>query len=122
MIDTTPGNNQIDFWIAIPTLTNTILGRINSHMEIPFRENSVVIGNGTKLFTLADIVKFGMNQNYTIPLMIEYNKDACLESSGNGLNAKRVCTTFGVAASDLNSNVRIWTRPLDGQKFVILGR
>lgn len=121
-MNTNPGSNPIDFWISIPTLANTILGRTTSDMEMPFKENSVVIGNGTKLFTLADIVKFGIQQQYAIPLMVEFSKDACLESSGPALNARKVCTTFGQAASSLNSNVQIWTHPMNGKQYVILGR
>lgn len=92
-------------------------------MEMPFTQNSVVIGNGTKIFTLADLVRFGMRQTYTIPLMIEYNKPICLESSGDALNSGRICTTFGQAAEQLNASaVQIWVHPMTGAKYVILSR
>lgn len=121
-MNTNPGSNPVDFWISIPTLANTILGRTSSEMEMPFTQNSVVIGNGTKLFTLADIVRFGIQQNYAIPMMVEYEKDICLESSGEALNSRKVCTTFGQAAESLNTNIQVWTHPMNGRRYVVIGR
>ncbi len=58
----------------------------------------MVLGVGTRAFTLADTVGFGIQTSYSMPLMIEANKEICLQSSGDGLNSERICTTFGDAA------------------------
>jgi hypothetical protein len=79
----------------------------------------MVLGNGTKAFTLADTVGFGISKRFTVPIMIEADKEICLKSSGPALNSETLCTTFGNAAS-LDTSVVTWTR-YDGQKYVILG-
>jgi hypothetical protein len=50
--------------------------------------------------------------------MIAADKQICLKSSGVALNTQTICTTFGAEAPVS----MIWTRPIDGKKYVVLGQ
>lgn len=63
--------------------------------KIPFRENRMVLGEGTRAFTLADTVGFGIKTQLRMPLLIESNKLMCLSSTGTSLNSNEICTRFG---------------------------
>jgi hypothetical protein len=84
---------------------------------VNFSEARLVLGVGTSAFTVADTVGFGIKTQFRIPLLIEADKDVCLESSGNSLTSGRLCTKFG---ADVPSSVQTLTRP-DGKRYVILG-
>lgn len=94
---TTPGANPItDIWMTIPALSRA---RGYSWLEgeagkIRFEENRMVLGTGNKAFTIADTVGFGVKTQYAIPLIIEANKQMCLQSSGAGLNSRTICAPF----------------------------
>ncbi len=96
---TNPGANPItDIWMTIPSFSNTRLGYswLDGEVgKISFIENRMVLGAGTRAFTLADTVGFGIKTKYAIPLAVEANKSICLDSTGNGLNHTRICTRFG---------------------------
>lgn len=87
--------------------------------KVAFSDNRMVLGVGTKAFTLADTVGFGIKTQYRVPIMIEADKKTCLQSSGNSLNSETICTSFG-DASILSSNVHVFTR-YDGKKYVVIG-
>lgn len=94
---TTPGANPVtSVWMTIPRLTNTRIGQ-GWDGTLPFNDVRMVVGNGTRLFTLADTVGFGMKTQYRVPLMIPYEKEFCLTSTGSALAHERVCTTIGSA-------------------------
>lgn len=83
--------------MTIPSFLNTRLGYswLDGEVgKISFIENRMVLGAGTRAFTLADTVGFGIKTKYTIPLAVEANKSICLDSTGNGLNHARICTQF----------------------------
>lgn len=82
---TNPGENGIDdMWMTIPSLSKkarvgyTWLDGIPG--KIPFRANAMVFGLGTKAFTLADTVGYGIKPDLEVPLVIRSDKDMCLES------------------------------------------
>lgn len=85
--------------------------------RIAFQDNRMVLGQGTKAFTLADTVGFGIKTQYTIPLIIPASKRICLKSEGSALNGASICTTFGEAGTNLSK----WTRA-DGEQFVNMGQ
>ena len=85
--------------------------------RIAFQDNRMVLGQGTKAFTLADTVGFGIKTQYTIPLIIPASKRICLKSEGSALNSASICTTFGEAGTNLSK----WTRA-DGEQFVNMGQ
>ena len=62
--------------------------------RIRFEENRMVLGVGTRAFTLADTVGFGIKRAYNVPLIIEANKLICMRSLGAAINSAQVCTTF----------------------------
>ncbi len=108
--------------MTIPLLSNARLGY--SWLEtdgttgtIPFEANHMVLGEGTRAFTLADTVGFGIKTALPIPLLIESDKLMCLSSTGATLNSREICTKFGqyVGAS-------IQTETICGKNYVILGR
>lgn len=121
---TNPGENPItDIWMTIPTLSRariggTYLDRLTG--KIAMNQNQVVVGNGSNVFSLADIVKLGIKTQYEVPLMIETTKKICLDSSGDALNTRRVCTTFGDAASGI-STIKVWQNPITRQEYVVIG-
>ena len=63
--------------------------------KVAFADHRMVLGVGTKAFTLADSVGFGIKTRFRIPLMIEADKKICLKSEGTSLNSENICTTFG---------------------------
>ncbi len=98
-IDTTPGANPIaDLWMNIPVLSSTHIGYSwidGQPGKIRFEDNRMVLGVGTKAFTLADTVGFGLRPRFLVPLMIEVNKEFCLASTGDALNIGKLCTVIG---------------------------
>jgi hypothetical protein len=86
--------------------------------KVAFSDNRMVLGVGTKAFTLADTVGFGIKTQFRIPMMIEADKQICLKSEGTSLNEQTICTTFGAEAPAS----MIWTRPIDGKQYVMLGQ
>ena len=126
---TNPGANPItQLWMTIPTLSRARLGYSfldNVPGRLPFEKNGVVVGQGSKVFTLADVVGFGLTQRYQIPLMVEAEKQICLQGSGEGVDNKTICTTFGAAAEEFNrtnsTKILTWTRPTDGKRYVVIG-
>lgn len=122
---TNPGANPItDLWMTIPVLawTQQKLGYSwldGIQWRVAFNDNRMVLGVGTKAFTLADTVGFGIKTQYRVPIMIEADKKTCLQSTGNSLNSEIICTSFG-DASALSSNVHVFTR-YDGKKYVVIG-
>ncbi len=134
---TNPGENGIDdMWMTIPSLSKkarvgyTWLDGIPG--KIPFRANAMVFGLGTKAFTLADTVGYGIKPDLEVPLVIRSDKDMCLESWWVEINSEKLCTTFGEAAklgtpvtvidsqiTQYGQNI-VWTRPLDSKEFVVL--
>ena len=75
-----------------------------------------------------------MRQQLAIPLMIEVDKKVYLKSSGEALNSETLRTSFRDAAMlgtpvtvidsqtvKYGDNI-IWTRPVDGTQFLVLGR
>ena len=60
----------------------------------------MVVGNGTNVFTLSDVVSFGFTQKYNVPLLIEADKKMCLSGQGNGVNNTELCTQFGAEATN----------------------
>ena len=113
--------------MTIPTLTRARVGYSfldNVPGRLPFEANGVVVGQGSKVFTLADVVGFGIKQRYTIPLMVEAEKQICLQGSGEAVDNKALCTTFGAAAEEFNrtNNTKIltWTRPTDEKRYVVI--
>lgn len=122
-LNTTPGANPItDLWMTIPLLAGTQrLGYTwldGIPGKVAFSDNRMVLGVGTKAFTLADTVGFGIRTQYRIPLMIEANKKICIKSEGTSLNSENICTTFGEGAP----TSMLWTRPIDGKKYVVIGQ
>jgi hypothetical protein len=118
---TNPGANPVtSVWMTIPRLANARLGQSWDN-ALPFSDVRMVVGQGTRLFTLADTVGFGMKTEYRIPLMIPYDKVFCLSSTGSVLNSERVCTTIGEAVRYIGNGVQIFERPTDGKKYVVLG-
>lgn len=119
---TNPGANPItDIWMTIPNLSFARLGYswLDGEVgKIPFIENRMVLGAGTRAFTLADTVGFGIKTKYTIPLAIEANKSICLDSTGNGLNHTRICTRFGNLVSDAYK----FTPYESNIQYVLIGR
>ena len=110
---TNPGANPLtDLWMTIPRLSQARMGQSWTNV-IPFSENRMVLGVGTKAFVLADTVGLGVKTQYAIPLIIEADKKICLESSGNSLNSNRICTTFGNLAP---------VKRFNGKDYVVLGR
>lgn len=89
--------------MTIPTLSHARLGYswLDGEVgKIRFEENRMVLGAGTRAFTLADTVGFGIKTQYVIPLIVEANKSICLDSTGIGINHTRICTQFGNLVSD----------------------
>jgi hypothetical protein len=82
-IFTNPGANPItDIWMTISTFGGTKMGYSwldGTPGKIRFEDNRIVLGNGTRAFTLADEVGFGVKTQYPIPLMLEYDKELCLK-------------------------------------------
>jgi hypothetical protein len=122
---TNPGANPItDLWMNIPTLagTNRNFGTnwLDGESEqIAFADNRVVVGNGTRIFTLADRVWLWVKTTYQMPLIIPADKRICLTSAGTSLNSESICTTFWEGAA-LDSRIKTWTW-VDGTKFVNIG-
>lgn len=121
-LDTTPGANPItDLWMTIPVLAGSQrLGYTwldGTPGKVAFSDNRMVLGVGTKAFTLADSVGFGIKTQFRIPLMIEADKKICLTSEGSSLNSASICTTFGAGAPDS----MVWTR-IDGKRYVVIGQ
>lgn len=113
--------------MTIPTLSRARLGYSfldNIPGRIAFEKNGVVVGQQSKVFTLADVVGFGLTQRYQIPLMIEAEKQICLQGSGEAVDNKALCTTFGAAAEEFNRTnntpILTWTRPTDGKRYVVI--
>jgi hypothetical protein len=105
--------------MTIPTLSNARLGYSwldNQPGKIRFEDNKMVLGVGTRAFTLADRVGFGIKQMYNIPLLIEVDKFVCLKSGGTSMNANNVCTTFGALAP---SNMEVMVAGV--KKYIIIG-
>ena len=48
--------------------------------KLAFEQNRMVLGLGTKAFTLADTVGFGIKRDESIPLVISADKEICLKS------------------------------------------
>lgn len=124
VMTTNPGANPItDLWMTIPVLAGT--QRIgytwldNTPGKVAFADNQMVLGVGTKAFTLNDTVGFGIRTQYRIPLILEANKKICLKSEGTSMNSESICTTFGAAAS-ISPTISQWTRR-DGVGFVNIG-
>ncbi len=84
-----------------------------------FADNRMVLGAGTKAFTLNDTVGFGIKTQYRIPLIIEASKKICLKSEGMSMNSESICTSFGEAAN-ISPRIEQWTR-VDGTQFVNIG-
>lgn len=99
---TNPGENPLTaLWMTIPTLSNARLGYSftdiipgEDGVQIAFSENSLVVGSGTRLFTLADTVGFGLKTELPIPLIIPYDQKMCLTGSGQITNQSR-CSWIG---------------------------
>lgn len=53
--------------------------------------------------------------------MLEAEKKICLDGSGDNIDDTSICTTFGEAAK-ISPNITIFSRPIDGKKYVIIGR
>lgn len=85
--------------------------------RVAFGDNRMVLGVGTKAFTLADTVGFGIRTQYRMPLMIEADRKICIKSEGSSLNTQALCTTFGQETP----TSMIWTR-IDGKKYIVLGQ
>ncbi len=122
-LSTNPGANPItDLWMTIPVLAGTQrLGYTwldGTPGKVAFSDNRMVLGAGTKAFSLADTVGFGIRTQYRVPLMIEADRKICIKSEWASLNSQEICTTFGAHAT---SN-QFWTRPIDGKKYVVLGQ
>jgi hypothetical protein len=79
----------------------------------------MVLGVGTKAFTLADTVGFGIRTQYRIPVMIEASKRICITSTGSSLSSQTLCTTFGEAVV-WQSGIHTFQR-FDGTKYIVLG-
>lgn len=81
---TNPGENGVDdMWMTIPRLSNARLGYTwldGVPGKIRFDANGMVFGLGTKAFTLADSVGYGIKTDLQIPLAIRADKDMCLTS------------------------------------------
>lgn len=88
--------------------------------HVAFADNRMVLGAGTKAFTLNDTVGFGIKTQYRIPLIIEANKKICLKSEGTSMNSESICTTFGNGAAITTPRIEQWTR-IDGTQFVNIG-
>lgn len=121
---TNPGANPItDLWMTIPVLAGTQrLGYTwldGERGKVAFNDNRMVLWVGTKAFTLADKVGFGIRTQYKYPLILEADKKACLQSTGNSLNSEIICTSFGEAAN-ADSRIEKWQR-VDGKYFVNIG-
>ena len=121
---TNPGANPItDIWMTIPVLAGT--QRIgyswldNQPGRVAFNDNRMVLGVGTKAFTVADKVGFGIKTQYRIPLIIAADKRICLKSEGSSLNSESICTTFGTAAN-ISTGINQWQRA-DGKWFINIG-
>jgi hypothetical protein len=104
--------------MTIPTLANTRLGYSwldGVPGKIAYNENRMVLGKDTKAFTLGDIVGFGVKTQFKIPLILEADKKICLVSDGAAMNSNRICTSFGIAGSGLQSFTS------GGKTYVIIG-
>jgi len=88
--------------------------------KVAFSDNRMVLGVGTKAFTLADTVGFGIQTRYRIPIILEANKKLCITSNGSSLNSETLCTTFGNAADLDPTRIQKWQRA-DGVWFVNIG-
>jgi len=118
---TNPGANPVtSVWMTIPRLANARLGQTWDN-TLPFSDVRMVVGQGTRLFTLADTVGFGMKTQYRVPLMIPEDKIFCLTATGSALNRERICTKIGNATSYLGNGVQTFTRLTDNKKFIVLG-
>ncbi len=87
--------------------------------QVAFPDNQMVLGVGTKAFTLADTVGFGIKTRYRIPLILESTKKICIKSEGSSMNSEAICTSFADAAS-ISSGIEQWQRA-DGTWFVNIG-
>ena len=97
--ETNPGANPItDLWMTIPYFDR--FNRLGYNWldgqngKIAFQDNRMVLGKGTKAFTLADTVGFGIKTQYRIPLIIPVDKKLCLQSGGSHITSNTLCTTF----------------------------
>lgn len=101
---TVPGENPIlDTWIRIPNLSASKLGIgfMNYHFDTdPYK---IVVGSKTPIFSVADTVLFGINQKYTMPLLLDVTRLFCLEADGEGVtsagSSRATCTPIGTSAS-----------------------
>jgi uncharacterized repeat protein (TIGR01451 family) len=121
---TNPGANPImDLWMTIPVLAGTKhLGYTwldGTPGKVPFSDYRMVLGVGTKAFTLADTVGFGIRTQFQIPIMIEESKKICITSTGSSLSPQTLCTTFGEAVV-WQSGIHRFQR-FDGTTYVVLG-
>ena len=106
--------------MTIPQLSNARLGYSwldGVPGKIAFADNKMVLGVGTRAFTLADTIGFGIKQQYQIPLIVESNKNICLNSTGESITNNTVCTTFG-ALVPLSMK---FTPPGSTTQYVLLG-
>lgn len=109
-------------WMTIPTLSRARLGYSWLEGEtgrISFPENRMILGVGTKAFTIADTVGFGIRSQYAIPLIIEASKAICLSSTGSSMNSNEICTPFGRYAAE-DPNIR--RENICGKDYIILGK
>ena len=72
--------------MTIPTLAGTrnTLGYSwldGTPGKVAFADNRMVLGVGTKAFTLADTIGFGIQTQYIIPIILEATKKMCLTSN-----------------------------------------
>ena len=84
-LSTNPGANPItDLWMTIPVLAGTQrLGYTwldGTPGKVAFSDNRMVLGVGTKAFSLAETVGFGIRTQYRVPLMIEADRKICIKS------------------------------------------
>lgn len=79
----------------------------------------MILGVGTKAFTLADTVGFGIKTQYAVPLIIEADKTICLSSTGANMNSNEICTPFGRYAPD---DASIRRENICGTEYIILGK
>lgn len=106
--------------MTIPVLSRARLGYSwldATPGKIAFADNKMVIGVGTKAFTLADTIGFGIKQEYQIPLIVESNKTICLASTGNSITNNTICTTFGA----LTPQSMKFTPPGSTLEYVLIG-
>lgn len=82
---TNPWSKPLNFTITIPTFSKLSLG--SSVKNTWFNENGMLVGKGTKIFTLADKVQLSMNAEYKAALTLD-EKVAFSIHGNNAINGK----------------------------------